>query len=213
MSARFAFHVESQENRRRDLPERIFIGRKETETTKHVLLKFLGFVLFHRERLRIEAELHDDNIRFTPDLVQLDYTLRPALWVECGEVGAAKLDKLAVKVPEAEIWVVKRSPDEAASLLREMARVGREGVVSFPNFGHWKHAVSLVAGRMPVTKHIPYQWYDTPNIHLCTLKDFEILASKVGLTITARAVLADGRPVGLLPSLRATLAVYRFQTR
>ena len=101
----------------------------------------------------------------------------------------------------------------AEGLLREMARVGRQGVVSFPNFGHWKHAVSLLAGRMPVTKHIPYQWYDTPNIHLCTLKDFEILASKVGLTITGRAVFADGQPVGVLPGLRATLAVYRFETR
>jgi methionine biosynthesis protein MetW len=101
----------------------------------------------------------------------------------------------------------------AEGLLREMARVGRQGVVSFPNFGHWKHAVSLLAGRMPVTKHIPYQWYDTPNIHLCTLKDFEILAAKVGLLITGRSVLADGRPVGLLPGLRATLAVYRFETR
>jgi methionine biosynthesis protein MetW len=66
---------------------------------------------------------------------------------------------------------------------------------------------------MPVTKQIPYQWYDTPNIHLCTLKDFEILASKVGLTITTRAVLADGRPVNVLPGLRATLALYRFETR
>jgi methionine biosynthesis protein MetW len=94
-----------------------------------------------------------------------------------------------------------------------MARVGRQGVVSFPNFGHWKHAVSLLAGRMPVTKHIPYQWYDTPNIHLCTLKDFEILAAKVGLMITARAVLADGRPVAVLPGLRATLALYRFESR
>jgi uncharacterized protein YaeQ len=121
MSSRFAFHVESQD-RRRELPERVFIGRKETETTKHVLLKFLGFALFHRPRLQIEAELHDDNIPFTADLVQLDYTMRPALWVECGEVSAAKLDKLAVKVPEAEIWVVKRSPAEAESLLRDMAR-------------------------------------------------------------------------------------------
>jgi methionine biosynthesis protein MetW len=101
----------------------------------------------------------------------------------------------------------------AEGLLREMARVGRQGVVSFPNFGHWKHAVSLLTGRMPVTKHIPYQWYDTPNIHLCTLKDFEILASKVGLTITGRAVFADGEPVDVLPALRATLAVYRFETR
>jgi hypothetical protein len=121
MSSRFAFHVQSRD-RRRELPERVFIGRKETETTQHVLLKFLGFSLFHRPRLKIEAELHDDNIPFKPDLVQLDYTLRPALWVECGEVSAAKLDKLAVKVPEAEIWVVKRSPAEAESLLREMAK-------------------------------------------------------------------------------------------
>lgn len=121
MSSRFAFHVENQDHRR-ELPARVFIGRKETETTKHVLLKFLGFALFHRERLQIETELHDDNIRFTPDLVQLDYTLRPALWVECGEVSAAKLDKLAVKVPEAEIWIVKRSPAEAESLLHDMAR-------------------------------------------------------------------------------------------
>lgn len=101
----------------------------------------------------------------------------------------------------------------AEDILREMARVGREGIVSFPNFGHWRHAVSLLAGRMPVTPQIPYQWYDTPNIHLCTLKDFEILAAKVGVRITARAVLANGRQVTLLPSLRATLAVYRFETR
>jgi hypothetical protein len=120
MSSRFAFHVESQDNRRRELPERVFIGRKETETAKHVLLKFLGFVLFHRERLQIEAQLHDDNIPFTPDLVQLDYMMRPALWVECGEVTVAKLEKLAVKVPEAEIWIVKRSPTEAETLLRDM---------------------------------------------------------------------------------------------
>lgn len=98
-------------------------------------------------------------------------------------------------------------------ILREMARVARQGVVSFPNFGHWKHAASLLAGRMPVTRHIPYQWYDTPNIHLCTLKDFEILAAKVGLAITGRAVFAGGAPVTIMPSLRATLAVYRFSTR
>jgi methionine biosynthesis protein MetW len=97
-------------------------------------------------------------------------------------------------------------------ILREMARVARQGVVSFPNFGHWRHAVSLLAGRMPVTRHIPYQWYDTPNIHLCTLKDFEALALKLGLHITGRALFADGRTVAALPGLRATLAVYRFET-
>jgi methionine biosynthesis protein MetW len=98
-------------------------------------------------------------------------------------------------------------------ILREMARVARQGVVSFPNFGHWRHALSLLAGRMPVSRTIPYQWYDTPNIHLCTLRDFEILAARVGLVITGRSVLADGQPVRLAPSLRATVAIYRFEGR
>jgi methionine biosynthesis protein MetW len=102
---------------------------------------------------------------------------------------------------------------QVESVLREMARVGREGIVSFPNFGHWKHALSLLAGRMPVTRQIPYQWYDTPNIHLCTPKDFEILAARLGLIITDKALLAEGKPVAALPALRATLAIYRFETR
>ena len=99
------------------------------------------------------------------------------------------------------------------AVLQEMARVARQGIVSFPNFGHWRHALALLAGRMPVTKTIPYQWYDTPNIHLCTPKDFEILAAKLGLAITGRALLADDEPVRVLPALRATLAIYRFDTR
>jgi methionine biosynthesis protein MetW len=101
----------------------------------------------------------------------------------------------------------------AEGILREMARVGAQGIVSFPNFGHWRHLVSLAAGRMPVSRTIPYQWYDTPNIHLCTLKDFEILAARVGLRITGRSVLADGRPVGFAAGLRATVAIYRFEFR
>ena len=101
----------------------------------------------------------------------------------------------------------------AEGILREMARVARQGVVSFPNFGHWKHAVSLLQGRMPVTRHIPYQWYDTPNIHLCTLHDFEALAHKLGLNITGRAVFTNGSRVTALPALRGALAVYRFETQ
>lgn len=97
------------------------------------------------------------------------------------------------------------------AILREMGRVGRRGIVSFPNFGHWRHAVSLLGGRMPVTPEIPYQWYDTPNIHLCTPKDFEVLAARLGLRITDRALLAHGRPVRFLQDLRATVAVYRFE--
>ena len=99
------------------------------------------------------------------------------------------------------------------AVLLEMVRVGRQGIVSFPNFGHWSHALSLLAGRMPVTPEIPYQWYDTPNIHLCTPADFELLAARLGLRITDRALLARGRPVQVLRNLRATVAIYRFEKR
>jgi methionine biosynthesis protein MetW len=99
------------------------------------------------------------------------------------------------------------------AVLREMARVARYGIVSFPNFGHWTHALALLRGHMPVTPQIPYQWFDTPNIHLCTPKDFEILAAKLGLAITDRALLANGSPPRWLRNLRATLAIYRFEAR
>jgi methionine biosynthesis protein MetW len=98
-------------------------------------------------------------------------------------------------------------------ILREMARVGKQGIVSFPNFGHWKHLFALAGGHMPVSPQMPYQWYDTPNVHLCTPKDFEILAGRLGFAITRRALLADGQPVDWAPNLRATLAVYRFEGR
>jgi methionine biosynthesis protein MetW len=95
-------------------------------------------------------------------------------------------------------------------ILLEMMRVAREGIVSFPNFGHWKHALSILRGHMPVTGQMPYQWYNTPNIHLCTLRDFEGLAAKLGLRILGRSVLSDGREVSVMPSWRGTLAIYRF---
>lgn len=96
------------------------------------------------------------------------------------------------------------------TILREMARVGRAGIVSFPNFGHWTHGVSILLGRMPVTGQMPYQWYDTPNIHLCTLADFEALAARLGLQITDRVVYDGDRQVRTFASWRGTLALYRF---
>ena len=95
-------------------------------------------------------------------------------------------------------------------ILREMARVSRQGVVSFPNFGYWPHGWSILRGRMPVTGQMPYDWYDTPNIHLCTIKDFERLADKLGLRILERATFNDEREVSWLAGWRCTLAVYRF---
>lgn len=95
-------------------------------------------------------------------------------------------------------------------ILQEMARVARFGIVSFPNFGYWKHGVSILAGRMPVTGEMPYQWYNTPNIHLCTLKDFQDLAEALNLRITDLATFNGSREVQFLPGWRSTLAVYRF---
>ncbi|ODS94402.1 MAG: methionine biosynthesis protein MetW [Lautropia sp. SCN 69-89] len=96
-------------------------------------------------------------------------------------------------------------------VLREMSEVGREGIVSLPNFGHWTHAWSLVRGRMPVSRELPYEWFDTPNLHMSTVRDFEDFLRRLGLAITGRAFLCDGAPVGWLPSLRSTQAIYRFR--
>lgn len=95
-------------------------------------------------------------------------------------------------------------------ILAEMARVARHGIVSFPNFGYWPHGFSILRGRMPVTGQMPYQWYDTPNIHLCTLRDFEDLADKLRLRVTHRAAFNDRREIRFFPGWRSTLAVYRF---
>lgn len=95
-------------------------------------------------------------------------------------------------------------------ILREMVRTGRTGVVSFPNFGYWPHGWSILRGRMPVTGQMPYAWYNTPNIHLCTLKDFEDLCSKLGLRILERVTFGPSGEVKWLASWRTTLALYRF---
>jgi methionine biosynthesis protein MetW len=100
---------------------------------------------------------------------------------------------------------------ETERVLREMAGIGREGIVSFPNFGHWYHIWSIFRGRMPVSREMPYQWYDTPNLHLATPADFEDLLRKLGLRITGRKFLAAGRLVKRFARLRATQALYRFQ--
>jgi methionine biosynthesis protein MetW len=94
-------------------------------------------------------------------------------------------------------------------LVREMLRVGREAIVSFPNFGHWSARVQVALGRMPVSDTLPYEWYETPNVHHCTLRDFEDLCRRLGVRIRERLVLHGGRPVTWLPNLLGSIAVYR----
>jgi methionine biosynthesis protein MetW len=97
------------------------------------------------------------------------------------------------------------------AMLRETARVGRIGIVSFPNFAHWPNRLHVAMGRMPVTRALPYEWYDTPNLRVGTHADFEVLARKIGLRITDSFGLQGGRVVRRLPNLRASVAVFRFE--
>ncbi|MBI3375915.1 MAG: methionine biosynthesis protein MetW [Betaproteobacteria bacterium] len=95
-------------------------------------------------------------------------------------------------------------------LMREMLRVGREAIVSFPNFGFWRARLQItLEGHMPVSEELPYQWYDTPNVHHCTLIDFEDLCAKLGIRVLERLVLRDGKPVTWLRNLLGSLAIYR----
>ena len=98
-------------------------------------------------------------------------------------------------------------------LLRDIVRVGAEAIVSFPKFAYWPHRVALLKGRMPVSKSLPYQWYDTPNVRCATIYDFEELADECGLEVLERVALADGKPVKFLPNLRGSLAVFRLRKK
>jgi methionine biosynthesis protein MetW len=97
------------------------------------------------------------------------------------------------------------------AMLRETARIGRVGLVSFPNFAHWPHRLSVLRGRMPVTRALPYQWYDTPNIRVATFADFEVLARRNGLRIVESFGLHEGEVVRTWPNLLASSAVFQFE--
>ena len=98
----------------------------------------------------------------------------------------------------------------AEVMLRETVRVGRIGIVAFPNFAHWPNRLAVLQGRMPVTRRLPYQWYDTPNIRVGTYADFEVLARSCGLSITDSFGLHEGQEVRTLPNLLASTAVFKF---
>lgn len=103
-----------------------------------------------------------------------------------------------------------------ARLIDEMLRVGRQGIVSFPNMGHWRCRMQFAfGGRMPVTRALGHNWYDTPNIHLCTLRDFETLCAEKHIHILQRAAVdyshRSNALIDLAPNLLAEIALYRFQ--
>jgi methionine biosynthesis protein MetW len=97
------------------------------------------------------------------------------------------------------------------ALMQEMLRVGRQGIVSFPNFAYWKNRLNVLFGNMPVSSELPYQWFDTPNVHLCTLNDFESFCQDHHIAVLERRVMTGTEPVNFLPNLLGSTAVYRFQ--
>jgi methionine biosynthesis protein MetW len=94
-------------------------------------------------------------------------------------------------------------------IVQEMLRVGKEAIVTFPNFGFWKHRFQLMAGNMPVSKDLPYQWYNTPNVHLCTINDFDHYCLQHHIQVRERLVMTNGKTIHLLPNFLGSLAMYR----
>ena len=97
------------------------------------------------------------------------------------------------------------------NLIKEMMRVSKEGIVSFPNFGYWKNRLQVLSGYMPVSEVLPYQWFDTPNIHLCTLGDFERFCRQHGANILERRIMNEDHQISFAPNLFGMLAFYRFE--
>ena len=97
------------------------------------------------------------------------------------------------------------------SIVHEMLRVGREAIVTFPNFGYWRNRIQITFGTMPVSKSLPYQWYDTPNVHVCTINDFDKFCEQHQVQVIERKVITDGQDVHVLPNLMGNLAMYRLR--
>ena len=167
-----------------------------------------GAVLDHLQRHRgctgYGVEIADDNVlacvRRGVDVIQLNLDEGLALFEDQSFDVVLQIDTLP-HLRNAEV------------MLRETVRVGRSGIVSFPNFAHWPNRLSVLRGRMPVTRRLPYQWYDTPNIRVGTYKDFEVLAHKNQLRILDSFGLQDGQTVRFLPNARAGTAVFHFDRR
>jgi methionine biosynthesis protein MetW len=160
--------------------------------------------LLQRERGRsgYGVEIADGNvlrcIRRGVDVIQLNLDEGLAMFDDASFDVVLQIDTLQ-HLRNAEV------------MLRETARVGRQGIVAFPNFAHWPNRLSIARGRMPVTRRLPYQWYDTPNIRVGTFADFQVLAHRNRLRVLDAFGLQDDREVRLLPNLRAGTAVFKFE--
>ena len=97
-------------------------------------------------------------------------------------------------------------------IMQEMLRVGREIIVTFPNFGYWRNRIQIASGgHMPVSKDLPYQWFDTPNVHLCTINDFDKFCKNYKISVIERKVITEGNQVNFMPNFLGNLAMYRLR--
>ncbi len=100
---------------------------------------------------------------------------------------------------------------QTEAILQEILRVGKTGIVAFPNFGYWKNRWQILRGHMPVSEDLPYQWYDTPNVHLCTMHDFEQLCVRLNIRIRECVVMTEGKRIHWLRNFSGSLAMYRIE--
>jgi methionine biosynthesis protein MetW len=106
-----------------------------------------------------------------------------------------------------------QSMHNTEEILDEMLRVGKHVIVTFPNFGYWRDRIQSIKGVMPKSKELPYSWFNTPNVHLCTIKDFDDLCKSNAYKIVNRLVLTDNKSVSFFPNLLGALALYNLVKR
>jgi methionine biosynthesis protein MetW len=166
--------------------------------------EFLAHLREHRQCSGYGVEIADANVlactKRGVDVIQLNLEDGLALFEDRSFDVVLQLDTL-------------QNLRNTEHMLRETARVGRIGIVSFPNFAHWPNRLRVAFGRMPVTKALPYEWYDTPNIRVGTYADFEVLARKEGLRVIDAFGIQAGRPVRRFPNLRASVELFKFEGR
>ena len=161
----------------------------------------LSFLAREREASGYGVEITDAGVRAAVgngvNVIQRDLE---------GGLSGFEDDSFEVVILSQTLQAMKR----IEAIVDEMLRVARHVIVSFPNFGYWRHRLQILRGRMPVSDSLPYQWYDTPNVHLCTVADFDAFLTGRGLTIQDRVVMTGGQLVSVAPNLMGELAIYRF---
>jgi methionine biosynthesis protein MetW len=106
-----------------------------------------------------------------------------------------------------------QSMNHIEDIIHEMMRVGKEVIITFPNFGYWKNRFQIIQGNMPVSDELPYKWFETPNIHLCTIQDFDNLCRENKIKVEQRLILTDKKSVNFYPNFFGALALYKLVSK